>query len=252
MAEWDWETDDFAALWYSDANDRFPRPLAYTSRLPTNDEVAAHRIAVRDRYDTEESERINLAFHTLTTSQLRIEILGESTTLGKGTPREYRIVGARTPYHAVMLTQTAADGTHGRIRCRLFRPEHLAPRLARVLPSFPSGTASPETFNIEDLRQRTDNHGYSRTSARERFERLAERPTDGGGVAGLLTGPIHSRPDPWYTAQWLDIAGDGRYLQQRTREHLTMRPATTADLTTLFTAWIDRVLQRLRETDENW
>ncbi|RDI54206.1 ESX secretion-associated protein EspG [Nocardia mexicana] len=248
MAEWSWDPDDFAVLWYSDANDRFPHPLHYTSRLASNDEVAAHRNAVRARYDADETERITLALHTLTSCDLRIEIGGESTVLGKGKPREYRILGARTPYHAVMLTQTAADGVDGPIRCRLFRPEQLPARLAAILPSVPPGSGKPDTFHVDELRSRDD--GYSsRNSPRERFDRLTQRPFDGSGAAGLLAGYLHSRPDPWYAMGWFDVTGDGRYVQQQTREHITVRPATTQDLTSHFETWIERSLQRLREDE---
>ncbi|MGV9674734.1 ESX secretion-associated protein EspG [Nocardia sp. NPDC003482] len=241
MPEWDWDPDDFAVLWYSDANDRFPPLISYTSRFPSNDEVAAHRTAVRARYDAEETELIRRAFHTLTNCELRVEILGSSTTLGKGVPREYRIVGARDANHAVLVTQTAGDDSHGRIRCRLFPTEQLAPRLAHILPTFPAGTAQPATFHLADA---TDAAGY---------RRLAKRPADGGGAAGLLAGYLHNAAEPWYTAQWIDVADDGRYLQQCTREHLTVRPAGTADLTALFSGWFDQALRRLRDdADEPW
>ncbi|MBF6172612.1 ESX secretion-associated protein EspG [Nocardia blacklockiae] len=249
MAEWDWDPDDFAVLWYGEGHDRFPRPLAYTSRFPTNDEVDAHRVAVRNRYDADETERIHLAFHTLAHSELRIEILGESMTLGRGKPREYRVVGARTPYDAVMLTQTATPDTHGRIRCRLFPTEQLAPRLAHILPAFRAGNAAPETFHLDDVRDPTATRDHGHHSPGARLTRFLDRPIDGGGVAGLRTGPIHHRPEPWHVAQWLDFPEDGRYLQQRTREHLTVRPAATPDLTTLFTSWIDNALHRLHNPE---
>ncbi|WP_327099236.1 ESX secretion-associated protein EspG [Nocardia vinacea] len=252
MAEWSWEPDDFAALWYSEANDRFPHPLRYVSRLATNDEVAAHQAAVRARYGVEETEQINLALHTLTTSELRIEIAGESTVLGKGEPREYRVLGARTPYHAVMLTQTAAGGVDSPIRCRLFRTEQLAARLAAILPSVPPGSAKPETFHVEDLRSSNNGHGHGRNSPLERFDRLTQHRS-GAGVAGLLAGYLHSRPAPWYALGWFDTEGDGRYVQQQTREHITVRPATTGDLTNYFETWIDLAVKRLRGGDpDNW
>ncbi|NKY53003.1 ESX secretion-associated protein EspG [Nocardia vermiculata] len=244
MAEWNWEPDDFAALWLGDARDRLPRPLSYTSRFAGANEARAHRIAVRARYQGEEAEQIRLAFHTLDTCRLRIQVLGESTTLGNGQPREYRVLSARNDDHAVMLTQTAADGIHGRIRCRLFRTEQMAPRLAHILPTCPPGTAPKETFHLDELRQQTQ-AGYGR-SARERYERRI-RGTRVGGVAGLLTGPLHTTTEPWFTAQWLDVAGDGRYLQQVTREHLSIRPADTGALTSLFNAWIDRAWKQLQD-----
>src|SRR6266567_9334547 len=131
MAEWSWDADDFAVLWLGDARDRLPRPLGYTSRFPSQDEVHYHRQAVHSRYDADERDQIELAFHTLTTSDVRIEIVGRSQTLGRGKLREYRIVGARNPFHAVMLTQTAdpavgeTDSIDGAVRCRIFRTEQL-------------------------------------------------------------------------------------------------------------------------------
>ncbi|WP_280387959.1 ESX secretion-associated protein EspG [Nocardia wallacei] len=247
MPEWSWEPDDFAVLWYSDANDRFPHPLRYVSRLATVGEVDAHRASVRARYSADELEEINLALHTLTTSELRIEIGGESTVLGNGTPREYRVLGARTPYHAVMLTQTAAGGVDGPIRCRLFRTEQLPGRLAAIVPKAPPGNQPPDTFHIDELRSRADGYASTRNSPRERFDRLTGRPSDGSGVAGLHTGYLHSRPSPLFAVGWFDITGDGRYLQQQTREHITVRPTTTQDLTACFESWIDRAVNRLRE-----
>ncbi|MBF6333889.1 ESX secretion-associated protein EspG [Nocardia transvalensis] len=249
MAEWTWDPDDFAVLWYSDGRDRIPHPLHYTSRLVTQDEVATHREAVRARYDTEETERINLALHTLAESELRIEITGYSTVLGKGRPREYRVLGARTPYHAVMLTQTAADDVDGPIRCRLFRTEQLPGRLAAILPSAPPGKAKPDNFHVEDLRSRNHGYGNTRNSPQERFERLTHRPFDGTGVAGLIAAPLYRRCDPWYAFGWFDVTDDGRYLQQQSREHITIRPATTQDLARHFEAWIELALQRLREDE---
>jgi len=254
MAEWSWDPEDFAVLWLGDARDRLPRPLGYTSRFPSQDEVHYHRQAVHARYSVDEREQIELAFHTLTTADLRIEIMGTSQTLGKGAPREYRIVGARNAYHAIMFTQTAdpgvgeTDSVDGAVRCRLFRPEQLPGRLASILPSFPAGQGKPDTFHLQDLQGRPAD-SYARNTPRDRYDRMTKQPVDGGGGGGLFTGSPSLNPDPWYAAQWVDIARDGRYLMQRTREHLTVRPATPNDLTTCFTTWIERALKRLREDE---
>ncbi|MQY31688.1 ESX secretion-associated protein EspG [Nocardia aurantia] len=247
--EWDWDPDDFAVLWNSDAHDRFPRPLDYTSRFRTTNQVAAHRAAVRAGYSRDETDLIRLAFHTLDTADLRIEILGDSATLGNGEVRRYRILGARTTDHAVLLTQTATATAHGRIRCRIFTPAELAPRLAHILPRHPAGTEPPETFHRADLSATAapDDH---RPDPRRRLRRRIRRAA-GGGVAALVTGPLYAEPIPLFTGQWLDIPEDGRYLQLMTRDHLTLRPAAVGDLTDLFTTWIDHTLQR-RRPDEAW
>ncbi|MQY29789.1 ESX secretion-associated protein EspG [Nocardia aurantia] len=245
MSEWTWEPDDFAALWTSDADDRFPFPLGYLSRFRTNGEVAAHRRSVRRHYDADETELIQLALHTLAAADLLIEIIGVSTVLGDGEQQEYRMVGGRTAYHAVLLSQTVAAGVEGTIRCRLFRPDLLPMRTARLLPAFPAGGGKPDTFHIDDLRPEVLANP-ARNEAAERFRRRFDRPAAGGGSVMLRTGAQHGPTAPRYAAQWLDLVGDGRYLQQRTREHASIRPATPEEITALLTSWIERTLERLR------
>ncbi len=247
-AEWLWEPEDFAALWYSEANDRIPFPIRYTSRLTTMDEVAAHRDTVRARYDRDELELIELALHTLTTSDLRIEIGGDSTILGRGAPREYRILGARTPYHSMILTQTAANGVDDKIRCRLFGADRLGSRMGAIIPQVPPGSARAETFHVQDLQSGSTPADYSSSTPRRRFESLTGNLT-GSGVAGLIAGSLYHHPTPWYATAWFDRTDDGRYIQHQTRDHITVRPAAPTDLSTVFNTWIEHALTRLREDE---
>lgn len=249
MTEWIWEPDDFAALWYSPGRDRFPSPLGYTSRLSTAAAADQHRAMVFGRYDVEERELIELAFHTLTTAQLRIVIMGESNAIGRGVTKEYRVVGARTPHRAVLLTQTATlEGVEERIRCRLLRPEQLPGRLSWIIPECTAGATAADTFHVEDLSARNTN-SWSVTPG-QRFDKLVKRPRDGAGWAELRTGDVSSRGEPWSTARWFDFTDDGRYLLQLNHEHLKVSPAGPNDLTGLFTGWIERGLNRLREDEE--
>ncbi|MGQ4599522.1 ESX secretion-associated protein EspG [Nocardia sp. R6R-6] len=247
MDEWTFDPDDFAALWYGDANDRFPNPLHYRSRFALRDEFDAHRNTVRARYPVDELERIQLALHTLSTSDLRIEILGGTTKHkgGDGSVRMYRILGARTSYHAVTLFQSATLARDGAIRLQLHSPENLPTRLVKSIPARPPGTQSPATFHPDDLRPRGDYfEDVARNTPRERYQRLLQRPADGGGSAGLLTGSINTMSRPWNVLQWYDIADDGRYTEVRGR-HISIYPATPTDLVTRFTTWVDAALQRL-------
>ncbi|GGN86272.1 ESX secretion-associated protein EspG [Nocardia rhizosphaerihabitans] len=250
MSEWTWEPDDFAALWLNDAHDRFPGPLGYTSRIPTVTEERAHRAAVHARYDREETELIQLAFHTLSNCDLQIRIVGESTRLGGGRRRMYRLLGAQTAHHAVLLSQTVTDDVEERIRCRLFRPDNLPGRIAKLLPEFAAGRSSSRTFHIDDIAaaRRGGTDGY-RDSPSKQFERLVSQPRDGGGIAELLPGPLDARTDSWYSAQWFDLTEDGRYLLRRDRDQVQVRPAAADDLRALFANWIDRTLSRLRERE---
>lgn len=258
MPEWTWEPDDFAALWYSPARDRFPGPLRYTSRFVLRDEFAAHRDEVHRRYTADELEEIQLAMHTLETSDIRIEILGGTSrhraSTGPSDYREYRILGARNLYHAVVLRQSGTEYDHGPIRLWLIRTENLPARLTAAVPACRPGTAEPATFHPDDLTPHRDGYLVDavRDTPHERYQRLLGRPGDGGGTAVLRAGPLYTDPTPWRVLQWHDITGDGRYTELRST-HITIRPTTPADLTTQFTTWIDRARHRLSEShDETW
>ncbi|WP_327150239.1 ESX secretion-associated protein EspG [Nocardia sp. NBC_01329] len=259
MAEWVWEPDDFAALWYSDAYDRFPTPLRYTSRFAFNDEARAHRLTVRDRYSREERAGIQVALDTLGTSEMRIEILGSTCahkrSTGRDDRRQYRIVGARTEAYAVMLSQVGAEGDYGPIQVRLFRPENLAARLVSGLAPCTPGTGEAATFHPGDLEPRQEAHfeDHRRARAREEYRKLIGREKDGSGCAVLLMGRFDAATEPARVLRWHDIAGDGRYTEQR-GNHVTVRPATSAEFTRHFGTWLDNAWRRLEEerADAAW
>ncbi|MFE6924863.1 ESX secretion-associated protein EspG [Nocardia sp. NPDC057663] len=249
MAEWVWEPDDFAALWYSDGIDRFPRPLHFLSKYRTLDEYEANRARVRAALDEDSHELIRLALHTLTFGQFRIEIRGGSTATDQGDLREYRIVGAQNHQHGVVLAQATVDDVDGPIHARLFPAAQLPQRLSGRVPTCAPGTHQPLAVDAADLRSPATPQTYAARTPREQYEALARRPIDGSGYARLLVGHILDRPAPWFTTQWIDVTADGRYLQRRTPDRVTVRPATTADLTAGFTNWIDRAHRRLREAE---
>ncbi|GAA5058233.1 ESX secretion-associated protein EspG [Nocardia callitridis] len=256
MSEWTFDPDDFAALWYNNANDRFPSPLHYSSRFLLRDEFEAHRVAVSRRYPADELERIQLATHTLTTSDIRIEVLGGTTRhkARDGSFKMYRIVGARNQFQAVTLYQTTTDDQDGPIKMRLCRPESLVSYLVKSIPPCRPGSQPPETFHPDDLRAR---HGeyfedVARNTPRERFHRLLQRPADGGGSAGLFAGAINTMPAAWNVVQWHDITRDGRYTELR-GSHISVQPTRSEDLVTRLTGWVGDALHRLAEDDaDSW
>lgn len=254
MPEWTWDTEHFAALWYSDAHDRFPRPLKYLSRFTAENAFARYRDTVRAGYSGDELEKIGLALHTLSTSTYRIEILGGARDpQARHTVREYRAVGTRNRHYAVVLRQTCRGDEHGPIQCRLIRPEALSDALARAIPARTPGTRPADTFHPEDLEPTRG--GYlednAHNSPRERYRRLLRRPAEGGGSAGLRIGPLYTRPDACHTLQWYDITDDGRYTETRGR-HITVRPAGREDLTARFATWIDYAGQQTVEDEPHY
>ncbi|MEV6139392.1 ESX secretion-associated protein EspG [Nocardia sp. NPDC051990] len=240
MAEWTWEPDDFAALWFSPANDRFPDPLRFTSRFAYRDDFDAHRVTVRERYSPDELEEIHLALHTLSSSPIRIQIFGGTTRHENpnGGVRVYRIVGARTDQHAMSLTQATFGDTNGPIRCRLFPTDHLPAQLAGCLPPCKPGT-QPQTSCHSD-----------NDTPHERYQRLLHRPADGGGSALLYTGPVDKPNKPRAAVQWHDITDDGRYTELHDQHH-TIQPTTPTNLAAHFTAWIARTTQPQLEVEQD-
>jgi hypothetical protein len=249
MAQWVWEPDDFAALWYRDGIDRFPRPLHFLSRYQYQDDYAAHRARVVAALDDDNRELVRLALHTLTSGQLRIEIRGGSTATNPGVMREYRIVGARNGQHGVVLAQAIVDGVDGPIHGRLFPDTQLPQRLAERVPRCRPGGQAPISVDVADLNSHTTRQSYARRSPQEVYEALVRRPIDGSGNARLLVGHILDRPDPWYTTQWVDLTDDGRYLQRRTSDRIDVRPAVSDDLSVGFAGWIERAQRRLRSEE---
>ncbi|MBF4999773.1 ESX secretion-associated protein EspG [Nocardia sp. BSTN01] len=250
MTEWTWEPDDFAALWLGDANDRIPGLLRFTSRFAFRDEFEAHRSTVRQRYGVDEFERIQLALHTLNTSDMRIEIFGGTTKYkgSDGTQRVYRIIGARNLYHAAVLHQFTQGDVDGRIRLRLCRTDTFTAQLAATIPPCEPGTKAPITVHPADLRD--GRNGLTRNTPRERYLTMINGPVGGGGSATLHVGAFNADVQPSNAVQWYDIP-DGRYIETR-GEHITVRPVDAGDLGVRFNFWIDCALQRLREDEPAW
>ncbi|MEV0294774.1 ESX secretion-associated protein EspG [Nocardia sp. NPDC050710] len=247
---WTWDLDTFAALWFNEGNDRMPSPLRYRSRFATLDELEAHQSAVRAGYRGEERTRIDLLVHTVASCDMRFEIIC-STVSYKGsdgkTPKHRRMVGARNAHYAALLHQTGTHDEFGDIHARLVDPDQLPAALAGALPPCKPGSQPRATFHVDELKPST---GYkvdnARNSSRERFDRLARRPADGGGQAILRLGTFHAQPNRHRALQWYDITGDGRYVEHRDHTYLDIRPGTPQDLTATFASWMDQAMQQLR------
>ncbi|MBF6425655.1 ESX secretion-associated protein EspG [Nocardia cyriacigeorgica] len=254
---WTWEPDTFAAFWYDDGNDRMPSPLRYRSRFPTREGYEEHCAAVRARYSGEERERIELLKHTVSSCDMRVEIFFGSVAHRGGdgrTRKDLRIVGARNYSYAAVLSQTAFGEDYGDIRAQLIRADQLPQALTAAIPPCAPGKEPRATFDVQDLKPAADS-GYfvdnARNSARERFDRLARRPADGGGNAILRLGNFHAPHSRFRAMQWYDITGDGRYLEQRNRTHLEVRPWNAQDVTKAFSSWIEDGVRVLREQEED-
>ncbi|MFE3545660.1 ESX secretion-associated protein EspG [Nocardia sp. NPDC059177] len=257
MTPWTFDPETFAAHWYSDANDRFPSPLKYLSRYRTEDEFAQFRSRIRADLHRSEREEIDLALHTLTTSQTRIEIVGctvkHHSSTGADDSKEYRIVGARDHHRAVLAFQGGRSAEYGDIRLRLFGPDRLGDQLTGAVPACVPGRQPPATFHPQDLEP--DAGGYfddvRRDSARGKYQRLLGTRGDGYGIARLYIGTARSAADHSGVVRWFDVTGDGRYVETR-GQHVTVRPGSREELTARFVNWVDRAGRQLDRQDSDW
>ncbi|WP_459549032.1 hypothetical protein [Nocardia sp. X0981] len=70
---------------------------------------------------------------------------------------------------------------------------------------------------------------------------------DGGGQAILRLGDFHAAHNRHRALRWFDVTGDGRYVEQRNRTHLELRPASTRGFGAVFAGWIEQAERMLRE-----
>ncbi len=252
MPSWMLDPETFAAHWYNDANDRFPRPLNYLSRYRTEDEFTQFRSRVRADMQRDDREEIDLAMRILATAPIRVEILGctvkHHASTGSDDSKEYRIVGACDHQLAVLAVQGGRSDEYGDIRLRVFAGDQMPTQLAAAIPACKPGRQPPVTFHADDLEPRAGAYfdDAPGDSSREKYHRLLGTRGDGYGLARLLVGPPQSAADHSGVLRWFDVTEDGRYLESR-GTHVAVRPGTRDELITRFTGWVDRARRLLSE-----
>ncbi|MFD4457000.1 ESX secretion-associated protein EspG [Nocardia sp. NPDC058480] len=250
MTDWTFDPDDFAIHWYSDAVDRFPRPLHYTSRFPYQEEFDNHRAKLLDSYPRDELIMIRRAIDTATSATFRIQISGSTTKTRDNTTAAYRVHATRNDFQAVVISQINRDGTDGPITVHLGRPDDLPHELINCLPKASPGTHPATTFHTSDLSPRRDTYfeDVAHNSPSERARRFFNRPTDGRGRAALYLGTVLERPEPHHSTEWHDFTDDGRYTITRLHNDLNVKPATPQGQASQLGQWIDAAV-RLNQPD---
>ncbi|WP_336086261.1 ESX secretion-associated protein EspG [Nocardia sp. SSK8] len=251
MTAWTLDPDDFAAHWYSDAVDRFPRPLHYLSRFQYQQDFDNHRARLLDSYTRDDLIEIRRAIDTVTTATWHIEISGSTTKTRDNTTAQYRIHATHNGYQAVILDQIIRNGHDGPITIHLGRPENLPQRLTTYLPKLAPGTHPAVTFPTRDTKPSHDTYfeDVAHNSPHERYRRFINRPTHGGGSAALYQGTILDRPTPTHTLEWRDFTDDGRYNFIRKYGDLTVSPATAQNQAGRFSVWIDEATGQVPTSD---
>lgn len=199
MSEWILEPDDVAALWYSEAIDRFPPPLEFLSRFEYLEEYRAHRATLESRFPDDALRAIREALAVVAGSTRRIEIVGGPAPESAVDRGGYRVLGACDGSRAALLTQ-GIGALRGRIAVRTCRPDDLPTLLAAAIHS--SVEPAPSSHRSEP----------------------------GGGAAGLRLGPIYRRSEAVDMVEWHASADD---------DPDPGRSISTAELGARFTAWLD-------------
>ncbi|MFE3546575.1 ESX secretion-associated protein EspG [Nocardia sp. NPDC059177] len=255
MTSWTLDPDDFAVHWYSDAVDRFPRPLHYLSRFQYQQDFDNHRAALLADTTRNDLVDIRRAIEVATTSTWHIEITGSTTKTRDNSTAEYRIHATHNGYQAVIVDQIIRDNVDGPITIHLGRPENLPQRLTSYLPKLDPGTHPATTFPTRDTTPSRDSYfeDVAHNSPHERYRRFIDRPTHGGGSAALYQGAVLDRTTPTHTLEWRDFTDDGRYTITRTPHDLTFHPTTPQKQANKFTHWIDSTTDRSQpDRDDPW
>ncbi|MFC6013461.1 ESX secretion-associated protein EspG [Nocardia lasii] len=244
MSEWSWAPDDFAALWFNEARDRFPRPLHFTSRFRYREEFEAHRAAICSRYASEETRAIELALGTLEKSEIRIEVSAETGLLDPSDRVLHKIVGVRDIEHAVIAAQSISNEIAGPVWVRQGRPDYLGNGITSRIPECAPGTLRGEEFYQRDTKLERDSYfsDVAYNSPRERYARLVNRPLVGMGSAVIRIGGLHSRSEPVRIMEWLDFADDGRYDRRIVGDVVRIFPVRRAGIAAELTQWLVKEL----------
>ncbi|MEV0687197.1 ESX secretion-associated protein EspG [Nocardia sp. NPDC050378] len=245
MNEWTFDPDDFAIHWYSDAVDRFPRPLRYTSRFAYQEAFDDHRAKLLASYSRDELLLIRSAMDTAAEATFRIQISGSTTKTRDHTTAAYRVHATRNDFQAVVISQINRDNIDGPITVRLVRPENLPRELINCLPKASPGGQPATTFHTSDMAPRRDTYleDVAHNSPQDRARRFFDRPLDGRGRAALYLGAVLDRPKPHHAAEWHDFTDDGRYTITRNHNDLIVDPATPQGQAGQFARWIDTAVQ---------
>ncbi|MFE3546479.1 ESX secretion-associated protein EspG [Nocardia sp. NPDC059177] len=254
MTSWTLDPDDFAVHWYSDAVDRFPRPLHYLSRFMYQEDFDNHRNTLLDSCSRLDLDSIRATLDVATTATWRIEISGSTTKTRDNTTAEYRIHATHNGFQSVVLDQIIRNGNDGPISVHVGRAESLPQRLISYLPKQAPGTLPATSFATRDITPRHDTYleDVAYNSPNERYRRFINRPSHGGGSAALYRGSILDRSTPQHSLEWRDFTDDGRYTMTRDPHEVTFSPASMSSQGATISKWITSEARFNGSNDNEW
>ncbi|OZF50146.1 ESX secretion-associated protein EspG [Rhodococcus sp. 14-2470-1a] len=226
----------FRMLLEQSGRDRLPFPVQHR---PMADSAADYH---RRRHEATTAaleildEDLRFAIRTIVEPVVRVELVGHVRT-GDTEHTKLRAHAAVGHDVAVVLTQAPGidDRSGGDITLETMEPFRGVRAVVDVLPNVERGTGP----RIDVSRPATEGdterspllQSMSRTSNDDRYERLFSRPPSSAGEILVCAGPA---PDSRLTegttgVQWVDFAGDGRYMIRHT-SIISVIPVSVSEL----------------------
>ncbi|WP_072805050.1 ESX secretion-associated protein EspG [Rhodococcoides yunnanense] len=213
--EWTLAGLEFRILMERSGRDRLPFPLQFRPNVDSAADYHRQRHQANTRATDISDADLRTAFHVIVEPDYRIEMVGHTRT-GSGYTKLRAHAAVRHDLGVVLLQQPGVDdATGGDVAVRLVE-YHRAPGL--VLASLPACGAGRQR-RLDVRRPVGDSQNRllrtaTRTTDEEQFELLLGRERSSAGEILVCPGSsVDGRPDDTTIGfQWVDVAGDGRYI----------------------------------------
>ncbi|TQC38897.1 ESX secretion-associated protein EspG [Rhodococcus sp. WS4] len=227
MRNWQLRPELFDALWAATGQDRIPYPFRIVSAHPGLNAYVAEQNRIRDAFAGAEHGGLKSALGVLADPELYVEISGSTVDQ---TPiriigaqgREWTVIASQLPGRAPQIGGDVVVGTGpaGRLG-------------AQLIGLIPQNAAGRHRFQRRDEEDAHFSRGIlqevNRAAPAPRLETAVQRGYAGRGKVRVFRGPRYGTGRDVGILQWIDIAGDGRYVIGP-HDHATAHPASPEHL----------------------
>jgi hypothetical protein len=210
MHNWRLRPELFDALWAGTGQDRIPYPFRIVSAHPGLNAYVAEQNRLCESFAGAEHDDVKSALAVLAEPEVYVEVSGSTVD---ETP--IRIIGAQGRGWAVIAAQLPGRAPHigGDVVVGAGAAGRLGAQLIGLIPQNAAGRHRFRRRDEEDLGfSRGILQDVNRVAPRPRLESAVQRGYAGRGKVRVFRGPRYGTGRDVGVMQWIDIAGDGRYL----------------------------------------
>ncbi len=206
MRNWRLRPELFDALWAGTGQDRIPYPFRIVSAHPGLNAYVAEQNRIREAFAGAEHDDVRSALGVLAEPEVYVEISGSTAD---ETP--IRIIGAQHRQWVVIASQLPGRAPRIGGECDRGAPGgHPTDRL------IPQNAAGRRRFQRRDEQDTHFSRGIlqevNRVAPAPRLESAVQKGYAGRGKIRVFRGPRYGSGRDVGVMQWIDIAGDGRYV----------------------------------------